>query len=223
MIFYNESFTLFGAMYRGKPPAGILYKITPDRIMLISSKRCFITFDSITLTLEQSSRKRCKNVSLNIYRGTRDVQQGKMLKLKRPKNCPLGSSQIVWSKIKGKHDFSCKTSNSIKFSLEEKIGLCPGSKVIHGSNFVPILHHIDAEQNLQTGEEFYERINLGQGMLLWVIGKTSRPVREGVLLTVQKGDYKVSSVPENIQELGPVSLERLPQGKDNRCQFASHR
>jgi hypothetical protein len=211
-------------MYRGKPPAGILYKITPEQIMLISSKRCSITFDSIALTLEQSSPKQQKNIRLYAYRGNNIIQQDKMLKLKRPKNSPLGSSQIVWTEIKRIHDFSCKTSNNIKFTLAEKTGLCPGPKIIHGSNFVHILHHIDAEQNLQNGGKFHERIQIGQGMSLEVIGNTSRPVRAGVLLTIQKGDYQFATVPENIQELwGPVSLERLPQGIDNRCQVASHR
>ena len=66
--------------------------------------------------------------------------------------------------------------------------------------------------------------SLSNEIKLSVRGYFTAPSRGSALLLLEKGKYETATIPENIRTLwGPVALERLPPGKDNHCQVASHR
>ena len=55
-------------------------------------------------------------------------------------------------------------------------------------------------------------------------GRFDTLVTGNAVLLLEPGTYETAVIPENIQTLwGAVALDRLPPGKDNHCQVASHR
>lgn len=224
MHFFNECFTFFGAMYRGKPPAGFLHMMTDEEIMSFCTKSCSITIDQMTLNVSPETVHHKKRITIYSYTACNDVQQARMFKVQIPPNSPVQSAQIKWCGNRNAYNFNSRMSNSIKFILKGKAGFCLGSNVEMGSNYVSLLPYLEEKRNLQNGGTFHERIQLGQHFSLEVIGQFSKPLRSGVLLNLHMGRYEMAKVSENIQDVwGPVSLERLTAGMDNRCQVASHR
>lgn len=221
---YNESFSLFGAMYRGNPPAGFLYKISSEETYGFCTKNSIITLEQLTLTLPSENPNRYKKIKLSGFSSAGNKTIDKWFAVNRPKDATPLATTLTWKGV-GHFQFDTKTSNNITFWLQEQVGWgCCGSKTDVGSNVINLLPQVESSANAATGGRINAQIPLGANIPLDIQGQFAPPKRGRALLFLDQGKYEVAVIPENVQQLwGPVSLERLPPGTDNHCQVASHR
>ncbi|XP_060576085.1 uncharacterized protein LOC132733458 [Ruditapes philippinarum] len=223
--FYNENYSLFGAMYRGTPPVGFLHKISPNESYTFCTKRTIITFENLTLNLPLTDPDKYKKLKLTVSSAAGPKVVKNWFSLKRPGDVPSCARTITW-KINSRNEIDTKESNSIKFFVQERTGwaFC-GSKTDVGSNTLNMLPQIESIANAVNGGRINAQIPLGSSNItLDVQGQFSAPKKGKALLFLDSGRYETAVIPENVKQLwGPVSLERLPAGTDNHCQVASHR
>lgn len=223
--FYNENFALFGAMYRGAPPQGVLYKISPDEMMTFTTKKCNITFDSLTLHHPEMSEQNWKNYGVDCASAAGNKTAGRWFRSQ-------GSSAVfhaeqkskTWSNL-GTFPFMTKKENNVMLDAREKIGFAfCRSKTTVGKGTLNMLSMVEnyGPDSPNTGSSFDKKVQMGQATV--DLKFHTSPVQADVtLLFLDQGRYENSIIPENIKQLwGPVALERLPPGKDNKCQVASH-
>jgi hypothetical protein len=223
--FYNENYSLFGAMYRGTPPVGFLHKISPNESHTFCTIRTIITFENLTLNLPLTDPDKYKKLQLTVSSAAGPKVVKKWFSLKRPGNVPIGARTIIW-KIDSRNELDTKESNSLNFFVQERTGwaFC-GSKTEVGSNTLNMLPQIESIANAANGGRINAQIPLGSSNItLDVQGQFSAPKKVKALLFLDCGRYETAVIPENVKQLwGPVSLERLPARTDNHCQVASHR
>ena len=223
--FYNETYSLFGAMYRGTPPAGFLYKVNSNDSYTFCTKSTVISLEKLTLTLPPADLNKYKKLQLSVSSAAGPKIVRKWQTLKRPNNLPPRSSTITWNNI-GQYTLDTKETNNVNFWLQERTGwACFGSKNDVGYYMLNILPQIESIANAANGGPINAQVPLGgSNIMLDVQGRLSAPKRGKALLFLDRGRYETAVIPENLKQLwGPVSLERLPSGVDNRCQVASHR
>lgn len=216
--FFNEMFSLFGAMYRGPPPAKVLTMVTPEETYTFSTKECTISLDKLTLTVPED---RYKKLKLHCSTSAGNVNVMRLFTLKRPQNTPKAATTLTWLNV-GNCVFNTLSTNNIRFVLREQTGwgIC-ASYTENGSNVLNMLPLIESRR---SNGQIHAKISLDSETNLEVEGRFSPPSAGKVALFLDSGRYEKAIIPENIQTLwGPVNLERLPPGADNRCQVASHR
>ena len=223
---FKESFSRFGAMYRGKPPEGILHEIKPDDLNAFTTMKAMVHFDSMGLHFHGTRRYNRFKMHISI----RDEKGATVLTFKRPPNTPHDASEISWSKHTigntGTFLFDTKYSNNLEIVLLETVrntfACCGGSTLEIAEKVFAFRAFVE---NLgPEGDHFDLDIDISTNIKLTIHGTLDPPEKGPVVFTLEQGVYETATIPENIQTLwGPVSLERLPIGKDNHCEVATHR
>lgn len=220
--FYSENFALFGAMYRGMPPAGFLYKVTMEDVMTFCTKKCDLTIKSIILQHPEMSEQTWKRYCVTCSPAAGNKLARRWFKLSGGDGHFNSQERSkTWSNL-GTFPFYTKKENNLMLDVQEKIGyaFC-SSKTAVGKGTLNMLGLIESRENGNNGT-LSKTLELGQGSLD-VKGHVTQPERDVTLLFLETGRYETSVIPENIKQLwGPVALERLPAGVDNKCQVATH-
>ena len=224
--YFNEGLSMFGAMYRGSPPQGFLYQITQDELYTFSTKKTDIYVEELSLQLQ--SGRRLKKFKLNAF-GSLGRKQGRRLAVfKKPAGNWDNQADIIWSKEDlnkiGAISFDARHFNNLVLSLEESQGLaCCGSKDKIGEHTYNVLLELEKPSE-KTGRIIKIRASFSSQINFKLSGRYTAPMMGSALFTLEQGKYETATIPEHIQTLwGPVALDRLPPGKDNHCQVASHR
>ena len=223
--FYNENFALFGAMYRGMPPQGFLYQITRDEMMSFTTKKCDITFDSISLHHPDMSAKTWKNYVIDCVTAAGNKNAGRWFRTQGSAGT-FDEQQLkkTWTKL-GTFHFLSKKENNLLFDAQEKVGFafCK-SKTVVGKGTLNMLSFVENYNPgaANDGSTISKTIQMGQATV--DVKLLTSPIKpDASLLFLDQGKYENSIIPENIKQLwGPVALERLPAGVDNKCQVATH-
>ena len=228
---YNESFATFGAMYRGPPPEGVLYRISTEETSGYSTRQIAVCLDDISVQIQRSLR----NVRLNVL--GQNVYYNPVLRhlvnLKKKSGLKLtGHKRFSWSRedigAEGSFVFDTKEHTSLLFVLLRMVGFgifkkndkegCSGS-----FDLLSVIENPDNKNGGEINIQIPLRSGYTEGSLL-VTGRFEPPVQGDAFLRLEPGTYETAVIPENIQTLwGPIALERLPRGKDNQCKVATHR
>ena len=224
--YFNEGFALFGAMYRGPPPEGFLYQITQDDTYTYSTKKTTVHLEE--LSLQCQGGRNLSKFKLKVFGSAGAKQGNKLAVFKRPAGSVDNHADIVWSKAeldqRGTFSFDTRHYNNLIMSLEEIQGFaCCGSVDRLGEFSYNILPAFENPSG-KTGGILDIKAPLSSQINVKLNARYTAPARGAALLFLEQGKYENATIPENIQTLwGPVALERLPPGKDNHCQVASHR
>ena len=136
---YNEGFATFGAMYRGPPPEGVLYRISADETYGYCTKHSAIHVGDISIQLQRSLRK----VRLNVL-GRNVHYQENGLQLMHVKKSGLrltGHSNFTWTRedlgAEGSFVFDTKEHTGLHFVLLKIVGfgVFKSNKVISCGSF----------------------------------------------------------------------------------------
>ena len=224
---FKDSFSRFGAMYRGKPPEGVLDEIKPDDLNPFTTEIGMVQVHCEAVTLQFQGSRRYKRFTLNI--GIRNQKGAPVLTFKRSPNTPHDASEIIWSKQAigntGSFFFDTKYSYELEIVLLEKVYntfRCCGSST---NKIAETVYPFQAfvKSCGPGGDTFDLDIQISRNITLKIHGMLDPPEKGPVVLTLEQGVFETATIPENIQTLwGPVSLERLPVGKDNHCKVATH-
>ncbi|XP_045164314.2 uncharacterized protein LOC123528567 [Mercenaria mercenaria] len=221
---YNESFSKFGAMFRGNPPSGNLYAITQKDEFAFCTKYCIVSLDQLTLHMPSPDLNRSKHVDLKASSAKISrTEFTKWFKLKRPANSRPGNPTILWTKV-GSFNFDTSTEHGILFSIQQKSGMF-GSKSELDSNFLDLIPLIESPANAnKPGGILKSKLTFKANTTLEIQGHYQQPKIGVVFLFLIEGSYKDEIIPDTVQQLlGPVAIERLPPGSDNSCKVATHK
>ena len=227
---YNEGFATFGAMYRGPPPEGVLYRISAEETSGYSTKQSAVCLDDISVEVQRSLRNvRLRVFGQNVYINHLEWQ---LMHIKKKSGLKLtGHKHFTWSKedigAAGSFVFDTKEHTGLHFVLLKMagFGIFKDDKCACYGSF-DLLSAVENPDN-RSGGEINIQIPLSSGSTegsLLVKGRFEPPVAGDAVLQLEPGTYETAVIPENIQTLwGPIALERLPRGKDNQCKVATHR
>ena len=206
---FNENLAQPGAMYRGKPPSGILYKMSQAEVHCLATKKTSVSVD-LVLKLENKYEGKFFIIS-NGYGGSKKL-------------VTFHTSELVpyYSEMKFKtqqFDFDTRYTNCIKFEIMnynrsvvqiEKASL----------NLIPFVENV----NTRSKDSFERTEQLGVEGKLEIKGTFSAPEQGNVLLFIEKGAYEPGTIPENIrEEWGPVGVDKLMPNMENKCIVATHK
>ena len=137
---FNERFSMFGAMYRGSPPDGFLYRITPDDTYAYSTKKTTIHVEEMDIQLQ--GVRVLSSFKLNIFGSTDSKQGPRLAKFKMPSGSGRKHTSIVWSKEElaknGTFTFDTIICNSILIHLQTVKGCCGSSERIGETPYHPL-------------------------------------------------------------------------------------
>ena len=215
---FNESFSMYGAMYRGDPPAGKLYKMGAEDVFVVSTKQATVILDKVKI---ENVPQTMKHFRLNILTSAnnRDVQSVAIFK----------SPKQEWQgKYLANFVFDTKLANCLTFRLQEKTGFaCFGSKVNIGENQYQLMPMVETQSsgNLDlNGNLSLTGPNQTNGLNVTFNGSLSQSRVGACLLFLQPGTYANCVMPETVEQLwGPVPLPPLQPGVQNNCEVASHK
>ena len=163
---FNEGFSMFGAMYRGPPPDGFLYKITPDDTYGYATKQTTVRLEDMSLQCQGG--RSLTNFKLNIF-GSAGAKQGlRLAKFKKPSGSVRGHSDIVWSKEEvaknGTFTFNTRQYNNILVHLQRSQGCCGSSERLGETcyNFLPQVENPSGKSGgaFDIKSEFYSILNI---------------------------------------------------------------
>jgi hypothetical protein len=215
--YFNESFSTFGAMYRGSPPNGLLYTITTKDEFDLCAKQCMLSVNRITLSTSDVSEKRHLSVSASSARSY-GIETKQWFKLKKEDK----ERVTTWERV-GSFVIDTKHEQGVMFTIHQKSRLLK-SKTNVGSFYLDLLPQIQTVMNVKTGCQIHHSFPDHNGLILEIHGHLSTPHIGDIFLFLINGKYQEARIPEDVQTLfGPVPMERIPPGVDNICRVASHR
>ena len=250
---FKEEFPAPGAMFRGEPlKAGDLYEVSSEQAMLMSSKTTDVTITGINMSgnvqdLDANSQLKISLVS-TIQRPNRSPQQARttVLKLKGP-------SQKWQDAVRGvaKFKFDTQKYTGIVFELVSKRGWsCFERRVRLGEHVFPLQDIVDGLHDegrflkqtieLERNDASSDRSNNSPARYKPANGQASieaappttinftasvdRPTKGPCILSLVPSEFGSFTMPESIKQIwGPVPMQRLPEGVDNKCIVASHK
>lgn len=210
---FREGFAVYGAMYRGNPPDGKLHNMDRAEIFAAATKSAVLKLESVKLLGLPSSVKKFK---LKISAAADNKEMQTLASLKSP-NQEWKDKNLV------NYKFETKSTNCLKFRLEERTGFaCFGSQMTLGESKYLMLSHI--ETGGTTATPLNVNIDLGNNQLkVNFKGSLSPPVQGPCLLFLSSGRYDNCIMPENVETMwGPVPLPPVKPGEENRCEVATH-
>ena len=148
---FNEGFSMFGAMYRGPPPDGVLYQITPDDTNEYSTKQTTVRLEE--MSLQCHGGQALSNFKLNIFirsgfqrSSSKHGLTCRIAKFKKPSGSVHGHSDIFWSKdeVAKKATFRFNTGqySNILIHLQKSEG-CLGSNERIGETSYYLLPEVE--------------------------------------------------------------------------------
>ena len=225
---YNETYSNFGAMYRGHPPNGKLYQVPNCDIFGLFSKDTRIMFERIHLNEKEKASKKFRlhiTEKDNIVIGNKGSKSNivdcsdHLLTLKGP---PCG-----WEKAGSiQKRLNCIGSNNIYIQIK------PCKSLFHFGDSKKSTREakIDLEKIscalTCVKKSVSERVQLDLDNKVQVtLDLTLTPERLGdCTLWLVPGQFQDCVMPEESEQMwGPVTLPRLPPGVENKCSAASHK
>jgi len=216
---FNENFTNFGSMYRGTPPGGILYPMTMEDKHQICTNKTDITIDKVYLKFYPVTNLKPEKMKLRVLAAADAIPIQYFTKLKGYKT----TEPLLWNEPQH-FIFETAKANILRFLFQAKHGIFGATREI-GSADIDIRLKTDLHVTPEAigPGNIHETLQVGENQLE-VIGHYPTPTPDKVLLFLDAGQYEDSLIPENSRALwGPVVLERLASGVQNKCQVATHR
>lgn len=209
---YNETFSMYGAMYRGEPPERKLYKITKENLSKISAKHAMFVVEKASIqNIPEEVRK--FNVALKLFQGA------DLLCTKH-----LNGPNTEWEgKALIKHDISTHKNCYLTITLYKKVGLtCCGNNVSLGSTLFDFWKKVHF---VSEGQSFSETLLLDEipQISVQIKGYFTNPVCTSCNFTVEVKPYKKFTLPTQIEQMwGPVPLPHLPNDVQNVSFVGEH-
>ncbi|XP_045187309.2 uncharacterized protein LOC123545092 [Mercenaria mercenaria] len=236
---YDESYSLFGAMYRGKSPMGRLHNtsiisLNSDDEYASDTKTCIVTLEKLTLTLSSGNSHRfgkfeLKGASTNGYL----IVDSWFTKCQT--YSPSKADVLVWTDV-GQYQLDTKYANGIRFDLNCQTGhACCKSETFVGTYTLDMMQFVNKRAYAVTGGPISMQVILGNSITLDIQGRFSAPnckhkleveklLRGKAVLGLEKGKYETVIIPDDIQQLfGPIALETRPVSASIVCKAATHR
>lgn len=220
---YNESFSKFGAMYRGNPPNGQLYSLTQMDEYAFCTKHCIISVDQLNVHMPSPELNQNKNIILKASSAkASQTEVSKWFTLKRPSDSRPGNPVISWSKV-GSFTFDTQHEHGVLFTLQQKSGVF-SSKSDFDSSLLNLIPQIESPANAKTpGGRIKVRVSLKGSTTLDFHGHFEQPKIGDALLFLEEGVYEDEVDPDDVHSLlGPVALETLHSNTDRHCKTAMH-
>lgn len=220
---YDESFSKFGAMFRGNPPNGKLYTITQEDGYVFCTKRCVLSLDMLTLNVPSPDLNRSKHLDLKASSAKISREEvAKWFKLKRPTSSRPGNPTITWPKI-GSFNFDTMKEHGILFSIQQKSGML-SSKSVVDSSFLDLMPVIESPLNSsKPGGLLKGKLKFKDNVSLEIQGHYQQPKISDVFLFLIEGVYKDEKLPDDLKALlGPILDEEPSSDQDSMCQMATH-
>jgi hypothetical protein len=215
---YNESFSNFGAMYRGDSPRGKLYRVTRQDIDKMCGRRAHVVIEQISVT--SPNEVGAKNVKLKIKKTDVGSRYSELIKKLTGK---IGS--LTWSNQNIAFTYG-SYNPTLLVELETRSGIFGGgSTKLAGfqERLGLYLSHPGHEQGgvFQVDREMQVARALSAAKCM-IMGTISRPVVDDIVLSLDPGTYEEANMPTDVEQLwGPVPLPK--SNAQNICQVASHR
>ena len=221
---YDEGFAMFGAMYRGTPPEGVLYRISMAEVYGFSTKQCGVRVDNILIQLQKSIYK----VKLRVLGQKLERSRG-LMHIKKSGLSLTGHSKFAWSReelgAEGSFIFDSHDHTGLYFHLMKSIPVIKKNTIV-SKGYFDLVSVVENPSN-KDGGEININIPLGDGSIdgaLIMNGHFEAPAKSNAYFYLEPGTYEKAVIPENVHVLwGPVALESLPSGVDNHCSVATHR
>ena len=212
---FEEDFSICGAMYRGEPPRGKLYRLSADEIVNLSTKISEVTLKSVSFENFVEGEKFESRVMLECGANSRCL-----MKLRGPRTHFTMSHKFI---------FDTSVHKSLQLTVERKTGImcCGASEQIGSFNFA--LGEV-VETYPVTGTEDLMLRAYGEHSPDVVVPSVTITAAVGswrrgpFVMKLEPGSFQSYTIPEDIEQLwGPVPLQQLPPDVPNKCYVASHR
>lgn len=230
--FYDENFSMFGAMYRGKPPNGRLGGIAVDDAYIYGTRTYKIGLEKLTLTFPSEGAQRSYRKILLKGSATKNGKAvDEWFSLKGHNGTSSNQNTCEWNDV-GSYELNTKVLDGISLELRQFKGRgCFSSETVVGQCNLETKSLVG---NDTTDNEFLinSQIVIGNNIMIDVQGKCSIIEREkadiflrnNTTLLLEECRYETVVIPDDVQELfGPVDIEKLPSGTSNLCKVALHR
>lgn len=218
--YFYDSLSLFGAMYREKPPRDRLYTLTQRDELEIRTKQCAVSLDRVTLTLSDMSKR--KQLSLSVAGARAYGSYGKQWCTIKGKDFPRPrESAVVLEKI-GCFMLDTHHEAGVIFTVFQKSGLLRAKKLLC-SAFLDLSSQVESAYLAQSTCLLQQQFQLPDGSKLSIDGHVI-PKRAGdISLSLNVRAYNYTKVTDDAQALfRPIAIETLPTGVDNSCRVATH-
>ena len=226
---FGESFSAYGAMYRGDPSVGKLNTVSQDTNFNMLSKQVSVQLDRVEVTGSRSQQLgkyklhfiEKKEILLTGRYGDKEVvdMSEKLLVLK--------GLNLEWEKAGSFTKLACcidsdnlcvKLITPKSFLCFNSAESCQGESKIEfnqiSKKFVSCGQSISESVTLDLDEDLGVRLDMT--LTLKKLGCCD--------LWLVPGMYEDCIMPEQAEQLwGPVPLPRLPDGVENKCTVASHK
>ncbi|XP_060563349.1 uncharacterized protein LOC132722802 [Ruditapes philippinarum] len=214
---YNETMPIFGAMYRGSQPAGLLYKTEKTEYCQSFMQRTKLVFDNVTISMPRIRRA----VTLSLWSLADKTRAEHVFSLEYQTISRLQNTTMKWKNV-GQYVFETSTDCKMLIMLEAPVGL--GLKTVMASNVVNLLPWLENSRNLGNDRHIDVPVSLGHNIRLDLTISIKQLGFDQAMLTLEPGKYRPSSIPRHHKQfLGPIGLQQYPRGSDNYCEVASHR
>lgn len=208
---YNENFALPGAMYRGNPPDGKLYKLTRENLFRVCFKKSKFVVKKVQIV----------NIPADMTKyhlAMKLIQKKEPVAVKKLK----GPSQEWEGKALLESEISTASNCLLELSLHNKVGVaCCGDMINFGKrNF-----NLQSEIHFSTeGQTFCKDFTFDNAQtLVQVTGHFTPPILSGCKFKVNTQHYTKCTMPLHIEQMwGPVPLPQQAPETENSCNVAEH-
>ncbi|KAL3852091.1 hypothetical protein ACJMK2_015777 [Sinanodonta woodiana] len=230
---FNETFSTYGAMYRGDSSRGRLYELESSDLYDLSVKKTSLQITECVLSKSPEHYKQFKLIiicSRGNMRGSEIIQRAGndplAIILKKRKGTSTGN-QIAWRQDDCKRlDISTRSIHNLLIALCEKAGFACWGCVELDVGGVGIYNLLPLVERPRTSSfiSFETKFDLAQDLSVSLKGTVAPPISGEAIFSLESGFYKEAVIPEHLEQLwGPIKLAHLPAGIENRCQVADHR
>ncbi|XP_052779826.1 uncharacterized protein LOC128217046 [Mya arenaria] len=225
---FDDTFTTFGAMFRGEPPVLCerMSLIDPEETYTFSTKKATVNLDRVQVEdLPEEVNK--YSVKLAFGANEREGPMIKQFKGNKKKvefeNTKKGLAHFV---------FDTKEYDRINFNMSQQIGFaCAGHDEELGQqmfNLMPVIEGIPMDKNDSSNLTNTVTIDVDtEHSLKATFSATIEPPKQGpTMLFMMPGNFetRICIMPEQILQMwGPIPLPRKPTGGDNSCVVATHK
>ena len=213
---FGEEFGVCGAMYRGDPPRGKLYRLNTQDFLHISTKISNVTLKSVrmdNLPEEQT------------FRSAVVLEDGEinkcLVKLRGPRTNFATNCRFVFDtskhkslilNVKRRTGFMCCGESELYASFRFALGEVVETSPMSGADNLTLQAHNDDELHAAPVPSATITAALGA----WQRGP--------FVMKLSPGSFQSYTIPGDVEQLwGPVPLQQLPADVPNKCYVASHR
>lgn len=210
---YNESMPIFGGMYRGNQPSGILHQGGQANIDSHCTK---MMFENVMISTPRLRKK----ITLSAW----SIMDGKcaehLFSLKGQNTPRQQNGTMIWKNV-SKHILKVTHNSKILILL---VAQRDDDIKVMCSNIANIQPLLENSTNMGSYRQINTNIVLDHNIRLDLTICFMEPKGSKTELILELGKYKSSRIPVIYKQfLGPVGLEQYPRGVDSYCEVATHR